>query len=151
MGLRVWFPLLFIALCKAFDGIDRCIVSKILDVVKHVAPDERNQKRDKDGLLPSKRNTVCVLEIKRIEKNLQKIDSNASSESMYFMNILRSVRGNVGGETKLTTRHESSALRGKSSTHAPFLSGKLPRPFLLCSLSQINHFYGTARAETPLL
>jgi len=32
---------------------------------------------------------------------------------MYFMNIMRSLRGNVRGETKLTTGHESSALRGK--------------------------------------
>ena len=50
------------------------------------------------------------------------------AKSIYFMNIMRSVRGNVHGETKLTTGHESSALRGKNwgpksstrySTHAP--------------------------------
>jgi len=44
LDLRV--PLLFSYVkslsCKAKVGNDECIVSKILEVVKHVAPDEKN-------------------------------------------------------------------------------------------------------------
>jgi len=64
----------------------------------------------------------CVARPKVPYSHAKNFDSNASSSSLfecifrakrfYFISIMRSVRGNVCGETKLTTRHESSALCG---------------------------------------